>query len=90
LAEIWRYFAEQASESFATEFLTGVGDRFNQALQLPLSGAPRSHLSQDLRVVFYNKYAIYYLPRLDEIIIVRVLHGSRDIDTIADEGGFGI
>jgi toxin ParE1/3/4 len=29
-----------------------------------------------------------YLPRPDEIIIVRVLHGSRDIAAIADEGGF--
>ena len=41
-------------------------------------------------MVFYEKYAIYYLPRPKEIIIVRVLHGSRDIDSIADEGGFGI
>jgi plasmid stabilization system protein ParE len=43
-----------------------------------------------LRVVFYEKYAIYYLPRPDEIIIVRALHGSRDIDSIADEGGFAV
>ena len=39
-------------------------------------------------MIFYEKYAIYYLPRPDEIIIVRVLHGSRDIAFIADEGGF--
>jgi len=57
-------------------------------LQFPFSGAPRPHLSQDLRVVFYEQYAIYHLPRPDEIIVVRVLHGSRDIATIADEGGF--
>jgi hypothetical protein len=37
-----------------------------------------------LRVVFYEQYAIYYLPRPD----VRVLQGSRDIAIIADEGGF--
>jgi toxin ParE1/3/4 len=59
-------------------------------LQFPFSGAPRPHLSKDLRVVFHERYAIYYLPRPDEIIIVRVLHGSRDIATIADEGGFAI
>jgi hypothetical protein len=51
-------------------------------LLFPFSGAPRGHLSQDLRVV-YEQYAIYYLPRPDEIIIVRVLHGSRDIASIA-------
>jgi toxin ParE1/3/4 len=70
--------------------LSRVGDRFNQALQFPLSGAPRTHLSPDLRVIFCELYAIYYLPRPDEIIIVRVLHGSRDIDSIVDEGGFAI
>jgi plasmid stabilization system protein ParE len=43
-----------------------------------------------LRVIFHGKYAIYYLPRVDEIIIVRVLHGSRDIAHVAEEGGFAI
>jgi plasmid stabilization system protein ParE len=38
-------------------------------------------------VLFLDKYAIYYLPLDDEIVIVRVLHGSRDIASIADEGG---
>jgi toxin ParE1/3/4 len=42
-------------------------------------------------VIFHDeKYAIYYLPRPDEIVIVRVLHGSRDIASIAEEGGFAI
>jgi plasmid stabilization system protein ParE len=55
-----------------------------------LSGAPRPHLAPDLRVVFYEKYAIYYLPLPAEIVIVRVLYGSRDIASITDEGGFAI
>jgi toxin ParE1/3/4 len=38
--------------------------------------------------MFYEKYAIYYLPRPEEIIVVRVLHGSRDIVSIAGDGGF--
>ena len=41
-------------------------------------------------MLFYEKYAVYYLPRPDEIVIVRVLHGSRDIAAIADESGFAI
>jgi toxin ParE1/3/4 len=41
-------------------------------------------------LVFFEEYAIYYLSRLDEIIIVRALHGSRDIAAIADEGGFAV
>jgi hypothetical protein len=33
---------------------------------------------------------LYYLPRIDEIINVRVVHGARDIASIAKEGGFAI
>jgi plasmid stabilization system protein ParE len=33
-------------------------------------------------------YYQHRLPRPDEIIIVRVLNGSRDIAAVADEGGF--
>jgi len=40
-----------------------------------------------LRVTFHGAYAIYYKPRLDELVIVRVLHGARDIVTIAERGG---
>jgi toxin ParE1/3/4 len=75
---------------FATEFLARIEARFDQAINMPLSGAPRSQLASDLRVLFYEKYAIYYLPRPDEIIIVRVLHGSRDVAAITDESGFTI
>jgi toxin ParE1/3/4 len=39
-------------------------------------------------VIFHENYAIYYLPRMTEIVIVRVLHGARDIESIADDGGF--
>jgi plasmid stabilization system protein ParE len=59
-------------------------------LTLPLSGAPRPHLAADLRVIFHQKYAVYYLPFPGEIIIVRVLHWSRDVSTIAEAGGFAI
>jgi len=51
-----------------------------------MSGAGRPELGDDLRVMFCERYAIYYLPRSEEIIIVRVLHGSRDLDAITSEG----
>ncbi len=35
-----------------------------------------------------KKYAIYYLPLPAEIVVVRVLHGSRDLAAISDRGGF--
>ncbi|MGB6974273.1 MAG: type II toxin-antitoxin system RelE/ParE family toxin [Terracidiphilus sp.] len=82
--------AKEASESIATEFLSEIQARFSQTSSLPLSGAPRPHLATDLRVIFHGKYPIYYLPHIGEIIIVRVLHGSRDIAHIVEEGEFAI
>jgi len=40
-----------------------------------------------LRVIFEGKYAIYYTHDDRELVIVRVLHGARDVDAIAAQGG---
>jgi toxin ParE1/3/4 len=80
--------AGEASESAATELLDRFEGRFNQVLKLPLSGAARPQLAEELRVVFCERYAIYYVPRTEEVVVVRVLHGARDVEAIAEEGGF--
>ena len=55
---------------------------------MPLIGAKRDYLSLGMRVIFHGAYAIYYLPGELEVIVLRVLHGARDVVAIADEGGF--
>lgn len=74
----------------AERFLRRFESRLRQVLRLPLSGASRRELAPDLRVVFCGKYAIYYLPRRGEIVVVPVLHGSRNLEAITDEGGFAL
>lgn len=64
--------------------------RLGQLSRAPLSGGARPELADGLQVTFCEKYAIYYLPRADEIVVVRVLHGSRDIEAIAEDGGFNV
>lgn len=88
LAEIWNYFFDESSESVATELIAHIEERFQQAALFPFSGAPRPHLAPGMRVLFHEKYAIYYLPGEEEIVIVRVLHGARDLTAIVEEGGF--
>jgi toxin ParE1/3/4 len=41
-----------------------------------------------LRVVFRSPYAIYYMPLPDTLVIVRVIHGARDVAALAERGGF--
>ena len=88
LAQIWNYLYEESSESVATKFVERIKARAAQAASFPFSGAPRFHLAPGLRVLFYEQYAIYYVPKDSEVIVARVLHGARDLTAIAEEGGF--
>jgi toxin ParE1/3/4 len=54
----------------------------------PRAGAKRDTLAPGLRVTFHRKYAIYFLHRAEDLVIVPVLHGARDIAAIARSGGF--
>lgn len=47
-------------------------------------GAKREYLAPGLRAHFFRDYVIYYMIDDSEIIIVRVLHGSRDVEAIFD------
>jgi toxin ParE1/3/4 len=51
-------------------------------------GRRRDELAPGLRSFPAGRYVIFYLPLTDGVDIVRVLHGSRDIETVfaADEG----
>ncbi len=68
------------------------GDQLNSPLEplrhFPFSGPAREQLAPGLRVTFHNPYAIYYMPQPDALVIVRVIHGARDIATMAERGGF--
>lgn len=57
-------------------------------LTFPLTGAPCEHLAPNLRVKVHSPYAVYYFPTEREVVVVRVLHGARDIAAIAERGGF--
>lgn len=52
-------------------------------------GPSRKALGADVRVLLHGKYAVYYLYR-SEVVILRVLHGARDVTAIAERGGFDV
>ncbi|MCW2284657.1 plasmid stabilization system protein ParE [Rhodoblastus acidophilus] len=39
-------------------------------------------------MAFSSRYAIYYQPKENEVIVLRVLHEARDIGALAERGGF--
>jgi toxin ParE1/3/4 len=78
----------EASESTANRFMDAIIADLERLQTAPLSGAPRDQLSPGLRAAFHGRYVAYYLPTMRELVIVRVLHGARDIAALADQGGF--
>ena len=77
--EIWGYIADES----AAEADRWV-DRLDERLQLwatqPMIGRARDELAPGLRSMSFGRYVVFFAPIHDGIDIVRVLHGSRDID----------
>lgn len=56
-----------------------IEKRFSALLSQPEIGPRREHLAEGLRAHFHRDYALYYRFTDTEVIIVRVVHGARDI-----------
>jgi toxin ParE1/3/4 len=78
----------EASEDTATRFLTSLQSAFERLQDFPLSAPSRDHLAAELRALIHGSYAAYYKVLGEEVVIVRVLHGARDLDAVAASGGF--
>jgi toxin ParE1/3/4 len=72
----------------ANGFIDAIKTAFESIRHFPLAGVAREQLALGLRVTFHGAYAIYYRPMPDEIVIVRVLHGARDVAALVEHGGF--
>jgi toxin ParE1/3/4 len=88
LAEIWSYIAEEASETTANRFLARLEGTCQKLLPFPSAHPERPQLAPGLRVTFQGAYAIYYQFDDTHVVIIRVLHGARDVTAIAEQGGF--
>lgn len=58
--------------------MSAISERFEPLLYHPELGPAREELAPGLRVHFHQSYAIYYTFTDTELIIVHVVHGSRD------------
>jgi toxin ParE1/3/4 len=80
LVQIYRHLCSQSSvgaESIARE----IARKFRNLSDFPFIGRERSSLARGLRSVVVYPYVIFYTIEPNSIVIVRVLHGHRDIDS---------
>ena len=79
ILEIWGYIAE---DSFidADRWVDRLDEKLSLWATQPLMGRNRDELSAGVRSLVFGRYIVFFEPLPDGIDIVRVLHGSRDID----------
>ncbi len=83
--EISLYLARQGSIETAERFIDAVHEQFGRLADHPGMGRAREELAPGLRSIQEGKYVIFYRSLPDGVLIIRVLHGSRDARRVFKE-----
>jgi len=84
LDDIWYYVAiESGSVEIADRFVDSITERFLLLAGYPYLGRPRDDdLGISLRSFPVGEYVIVYLVEDEEVFILRVVHGRRDMEEL--------
>jgi len=70
---------EQAGSSVAEDYFERFRSTFERLVAHPRSGGPRPRLGAAVRIAVVRPYIVIYRTSTDDVMIMRVLHGSRKI-----------
>ncbi len=86
LATIWYYYAETVGDpDLADRIIAGIVSGFHRIAKAPGIGHLRRDLAEEpLHFWAVRKFLIIYRGRESLVEIVRVLHGSRDVQAILE------
>ena len=92
----WVWYAENADIEVADRFLTAADKTLALLATQPESGAPFFVRKPELQGMRrfpvsdgFENILLFYFPLKDGVDLVRVIHGSRDLDRLLAEGFFG-
>ena len=71
--------------SRATSFLKEIEATMKAAAERPDSFPNRDELHEGLRSARHGRYLIFFVELDDEVRIVRVLHGARDLSRLFED-----
>jgi len=81
IIDIWRRIARESGEPRADKYLSRLNDVITYLAQQPLMGRARPEIPEDgIRSFAAESHVLFYIARLDGMELVRVLHGSQDIE----------
>lgn len=79
IRSIARYTQDTWGSDQRRRYLEGLNDKFEMLAEMPEMAAERSDFSPPVRIHNYEKHLIIYMIAAGGILIVRVLHESRDV-----------
>jgi toxin ParE1/3/4 len=79
ILEIFDYIAED-SIAEADRWVDRLDEKLALWATQPMMGRSREELAPRVRSLPFGRYVVFFEPLSDGIDVVRVLHGSRDID----------
>nr|WP_246432443.1 type II toxin-antitoxin system RelE/ParE family toxin [Rhizobium leucaenae] len=85
-----RYYADASDDDVGDRFLIAVRQSLSAIAQSPFSGSPRHFDNPALdglrsrTVSGFDTIRVYYLLRDETVVVIRVLHGRRDLHTLLD------
>lgn len=72
--------------SIALRFIRDIRVHCERIAATPLAYPARPELGPEIRCCVHQRYLIFFQPTITEVLIVRVLHGSRDLLQLFSEG----
>lgn len=82
LDEMEAWLLDNWGPSAAANVIEAVLERIAALAEMPLAGTPRPEFGAAVRFVPAGRYAIYYEVGGEGLVVLRILHGARDRDTI--------
>jgi toxin ParE1/3/4 len=82
LQDIFIFTLEEWGEAQAEKYLFELYSIFERLVAYPLMGRARPKLVEHLRSFPTGAHIVFYMIWNDQISIVRILHASRDVESI--------
>ena len=85
LAALWAAIAAARDERTADRISRTILDRCRSHARMPETGRPRDEIAPGLRSFPVRPYVVFFRPEDDTILVLRILHGRRDVDRVMRE-----
>jgi toxin ParE1/3/4 len=72
-------FISSGDEAVVRKFVGRLTEVLDSLAEHPEMGKRRDDLREGLRSISFNPYLVFYKVKDDEVEIVRIIHGARDI-----------